>query len=86
MGLAEHMKAHGWTDGRLGTEVGVSHDTVRIWRTGKRLIPAKHVGVVSAVTGIPRHVLRPDLWEPPPPAKARAKRPAAAPAPPAKAA
>ena len=28
-------------------------------------VPAEHAAAVSAATGIPRHILRPDLWEPP---------------------
>ena len=28
-------------------------------------VPPQHAAAVSAATGIPRHVLRPDLWEPP---------------------
>jgi DNA-binding transcriptional regulator YdaS (Cro superfamily) len=32
---------------------------------GWRQVPAEHVPEVSRLTDIPRHELRPDLWDPP---------------------
>lgn len=42
--------------------LGVS--VVQLWRleNGKRRIPAERVAAFSAVTGIPRHELRPDIF------------------------
>jgi sulfate adenylyltransferase subunit 2 len=42
--------------------VGRSEAAVSQWVTGERDIPADLVPQVEAVTGIPRHRLRPDLW------------------------
>lgn len=47
----------------LGRAVGVSRYAVHLWaRTG---IPAHRAGLVSRVTGIPLHEVRPDLFDPP---------------------
>lgn len=47
---------------RLARGVGVSHSAVIDWRRAGR-IPANRVPAVSRITGVPRHVLRPDLWD-----------------------
>ena len=52
-------------DAAIAAEAGVSLEAVRLWRHGKRRIAPAHVSAVSRITGIPRHELRPDLWEPP---------------------
>jgi DNA-binding transcriptional regulator YdaS (Cro superfamily) len=52
------------SDAGLAREVGVSAEAVRLWRLKKRRISPRHVSAVSRITGIPRHDLRPDLWEP----------------------
>ncbi len=47
----------------LARECGVTRYAVQLWKaTG---IPARHIGRVSSLTGIPPHELRPDLWEAP---------------------
>jgi len=43
--------------------VGRSEAAVSQWVHGERDIPADLVPLVEKVTGIPRHKLRPDLWE-----------------------
>jgi DNA-binding transcriptional regulator YdaS (Cro superfamily) len=65
MAIAAYLTEHGLTDAELANQVGVSAELVRLWRHGRRTISAKRAVVVSRVTGIPRHELRPDLWEPP---------------------
>jgi sulfate adenylyltransferase subunit 2 len=45
--------------------VGRSEGAVSQWVTGERDIPADLIPAVEAATGIPRHRLRPDLWEMP---------------------
>ena len=42
--------------------VGRSEAAVSQWVNGERDIPADLIPQVEAVTGIPRHKLRPDLW------------------------
>lgn len=46
---------------KVAAEIGVTRAAVVKWRR----IPAERVSRVSEITGIPRHELRPDLWEPP---------------------
>lgn len=59
---------------KLAAAVGRHHTTVLGWTN----VPPKHVKAVAAVTGIPPHMLRPDLWDEPSsvPVPRRAKRPA----------
>lgn len=46
---------------KLGKSLGLSHSSVSCWKR----VPAAHVPAVSKITAIGRHLLRPDLWEPP---------------------
>lgn len=43
----------------LATALGVTHTTVMRWRDGR--VPVEHLSGVSAATGIPVSMLRPDL-------------------------
>jgi len=63
MGLATYMAENGLNDAQLAVMVGVSAEAVRLWRHGKRSISAKRAVEISALTGIPRYQLRPDLWD-----------------------
>ena len=49
---------------KLGRALGMTHSAIIAWRRSGR-IPAERVPDVERVTRIPRHRLRPDLWEPP---------------------
>ena len=44
---------------RLAREIGVTRGAIAQWDK----VPAERVGHVSRVTGIPLHVLRPDIFE-----------------------
>lgn len=66
--LASYMTERGLNDGELAAMIGVTDEAVRLWRHGRRIISPRRAIQVSKVTGIPRHKLRPDLWDPPPPA------------------
>jgi DNA-binding transcriptional regulator YdaS (Cro superfamily) len=46
---------------RIARELGIERGAIAQWRQ----IPPERVPEVSRITGIPRHQLRPDLWEPP---------------------
>jgi DNA-binding transcriptional regulator YdaS (Cro superfamily) len=77
MALASYMAEKGLTDAQLGALVGVSGELVRLWRLGRRRISAERVGALSSATGIPRHKLRPDLWDDPAATRStRQRRPA----------
>lgn len=56
------IQAAGGID-RLMKDLGVSRRTLFSWRATR--IPAARVPDISRITGIPRHELRPDLWEAP---------------------
>jgi DNA-binding transcriptional regulator YdaS (Cro superfamily) len=45
----------------LARALGITHPSVCGWEC----VPAKRVPAVSALTGIPRHEIRPDLYEAP---------------------
>jgi DNA-binding transcriptional regulator YdaS (Cro superfamily) len=49
----------------LSRATGIKPSTISKWRGAKGGIPAERVPEVSRITGIPRHELRPDLWEAP---------------------
>jgi len=44
----------------LATKLGLTRTAIVKWRH----VPAAHVPIVAEVTGLTRHALRPDLWEP----------------------
>jgi DNA-binding transcriptional regulator YdaS (Cro superfamily) len=46
---------------RLAAQLGIERGAVAQWKQ----VPPERVPDVSRLTGIPRHQLRPDLWEPP---------------------
>jgi len=52
--------------GKLAEAAGVHWSTVCSWkRTKQRLVPVHRARQVSDATGIPLHVLRPDIWAAP---------------------
>ncbi len=60
-GVSEAIKVVGLQ--ALAAHCNVTYQAVRKWERG--LIPAERAKQVSHVSGIPLHVLRPDLWDPP---------------------
>ncbi|WP_333839176.1 transcriptional regulator [Novosphingobium sp.] len=46
----------------LARRCGVSTTAVWKWAQSSKRLPAEHVLTVEAATGIPRHVLRPDIY------------------------
>ena len=65
MTLAAYMSESGKTDAEIAAALGVNAEVVRLWRHGRRRISAERAIALSKLTGIPRHELRPDLWEAP---------------------
>lgn len=47
----------------LAARLGVHPNTIRYWEANR--LPVKRLSEVTRITGIPRHELRPDLWEAP---------------------
>lgn len=58
--IARRAVDAGGGSAKLGRTLGLSKTTVQSW-TGSR-VPAEWMPRVSAVTGIPMHELRPDLF------------------------
>lgn len=48
----------------LAAMLGLDHSSVSKWKKRDRL-PVDRIPDISRITGIPRHELRPDLWEAP---------------------
>lgn len=61
--LTSYMQAAGLTDAELAAKLEITQENIRLWRSGRRRIPAERAVELSAITGIPRHSLRPDLWD-----------------------
>jgi sulfate adenylyltransferase subunit 2 len=57
------FRSSGRSQRDIATALGRSEGAVSQWVTGERDIPAELVVKLEEVTGIPRHRLRPDLWE-----------------------
>jgi transcriptional regulator with XRE-family HTH domain len=55
------IKSRGINLNQLARDIGVDKATVSRWCS--KTIPAERVKRVSEITGIPRHVLRPDIFE-----------------------
>ena len=60
MDIRDIIRAGGGAS-RLAATLGCHHTSVLGWKR----VPAERVPAVSAATGIPRHELRSDLWDPP---------------------
>lgn len=70
--LAAILEPRGLKESDLAQVLSVSERTVLFWRTGERKPSIHHAREAERLLGIPRHELRPDLWQPP--AKPRAKQ------------
>jgi len=49
---------------RIARHFGIHHSAVCQWRV-RGEIPAERVPEIARLSGVPRHELRPDLWEAP---------------------
>jgi transcriptional regulator with XRE-family HTH domain len=61
--LKNYRRARDITQTQLAGELGTAPMTVSRWETGQRKIDDDLLPMVSAKTGIPKRVLRPDLAE-----------------------
>ena len=50
----------------VASKLNIHHTSVMGWRRRKS-VPVKRALEIERHFGIPRHRLRPDLWDPPPP-------------------
>lgn len=51
------------TCAELAKMLGISEPEISRWENGLRKIPAERCRLISTVTGIPRHKLRPDIFD-----------------------
>jgi plasmid maintenance system antidote protein VapI len=56
------MREHSLTDTDLANAAGVTAEAVRLWRRQKRRINPETARKIEKKLGIPKHLLRPDLW------------------------
>lgn len=61
--LKDYRRARNLTQGALAKELGTTVITVSRWETGRRKVDRALLPDVSAKTGIPPRLLRPDLAE-----------------------
>ena len=65
MSMSTAMAARGLTDTAVAGRLGLSDEAVRLWRVDKRTVTAERALEIEAKLGIPRHEVRPDLWDAP---------------------
>ena len=63
--LDKIMKERGISNSMLGRLCGVSPQAARHWRLGVWKPKVAYAKKIASTLDIPRHLLRPDIWEPP---------------------
>lgn len=58
--LSDKLRDAGWTQHRLAEALGITQGAV--WQWTKKRVPAERVLDFERITGIPRTVIRPDLY------------------------
>ena len=63
-----HLLLTGMSTAAAARVLGVTYEAVRLWRRGDRrpILTLDQARAIESKTGIPPHVLRPDLWPPEP--------------------
>jgi hypothetical protein len=56
----------------LAEVAGVHHSTVCGWKRAG-LVPVPRARIIGETLGIPLHMIRPDVWTPPPPRRSRSR-------------
>jgi plasmid maintenance system antidote protein VapI len=72
--FANLMDEHGVSQHDLVVSLAVTPKAVRNWRDGSRQPTPDNARIIEARFGIPKHLIRPDIWDPPPPPKPSRKR------------
>jgi DNA-binding transcriptional regulator YdaS (Cro superfamily) len=62
---------------QIAVSLGVTTSAVGLWVAKVRQLPPRQAIEIERKFGIPRHLLREDLWEPPPEKPARRRTEAA---------
>jgi DNA-binding transcriptional regulator YdaS (Cro superfamily) len=53
------------TSRQAAAVLGVTYQCVNFWRRERNQIPPAQAKALNQVFGLPLHVLRPDIWDPP---------------------
>lgn len=61
--LRDYLLENNLSQEELGDKVGLSKASISRIIDGSQLLPEKLIPKFAEVTGIPRKLLRPDLWE-----------------------
>jgi transcriptional regulator with XRE-family HTH domain len=64
--LDKVMTESGISNQKVADVCGVSVNAARQWRLGLYFPSVEYAKTISSTYGIPRHLLRPDIWDPPP--------------------
>ena len=70
MALDSAFDRTGLTDAQIAERISVSAEAVRLWRRGLRRVSHKHARRLETELGIPKHELRPDIYDAPHPGTA----------------
>jgi len=70
--LEDVFAEYGVTPQDVMEALNVTDEAVRMWRRGSRRISVEFARIIEQRFLIPKHLLRPDLWEPPPKRRQRA--------------
>lgn len=65
MSLEDEFSTRGLTITTVASSIGVCHENVRLWVRGKRPVPAERAAELDRLFEIPRHLIRPDVFDPP---------------------
>jgi hypothetical protein len=78
--LDDILAEFGVTPKDLEISLAVSFEAVRLWRIGRNRIKPATAREIETKFHIPKHRLRPDIWDPPEPPAATVRKREAAPA------
>lgn len=56
----------------VAAALGVTPQCIHSWRSGRNQINPTNAKILNARFGLPLHVLRPDVWDPPQPRRRKA--------------
>lgn len=65
MELPDILRRHGVDETQVIEALGVSAETMRLWKKRERRISIRNAITLEEMFGIPRHELRPDIYPPP---------------------
>lgn len=70
----ELLAEYGVTPRDIQVSFAMTKEGVRLWRRGIHEVSTENARLIEAKFGIPRHRIRPDIWDPPPQKTRRATR------------